>query len=197
MALWEIIIIGIALSMDAVAASLTDGMTEPKMPHYKAVAIAGTFAFFQFLMPVIGYYLGYAFTSLVEKIAPWLSFALLAFVGGKMIFDCIKEMLEKKKGVEQTEDKRTGAVKLLVQGIATSLDALAVGVTLLAAETGKGLPFHVTLCALCIGAVTFTLSIASVYIGKKVGNRLADKAELVGGVILIAIGLKILIEALI
>lgn len=193
MELWEIFVIGVALSMDAVAASLTDGMAEPGMPHFRAFLIAGTFGFFQFLMPVLGYYAGYAFTSLVEKIAPWLSFGLLLFVGGKMIVDCILEM--RKKDSAERAEKNTGAAKILIQGIATSIDALAVGVTMLAAETGKGLPLHVVFCSLIIGAVTFLLSVLSVYIGKRAGARLADKAEIVGGVILIAIGVKLLVES--
>lgn len=198
MAIWEILLIGVALSMDAFAASLTDGMTEPKMKIRKVLLIAGLFGLFQGLMPLIGYYCGYAFSSLVEKIAPWLSFALLAFIGGKMIFDCVKEMVQKKRGVakEEKPEKRTGMGKLLVQAVATSLDALAVGVTLLAAETNKGLPFHVSLCALCIAVITFSLSTAAVFIGKKAGDKFADKAELLGGIILVLIGVKILVEGL-
>lgn len=209
MSVWEIILIGIALSMDAVAVGMTNGMVEPKMRIWKMLCVAGIYALFQFLMPVLGYYCGYAFSSLVEKIAPWLSFALLGFIGGKMIFDFVKDVVESKKGVEERaeeasvleknpiSEKKLGAGKLLVQAVATSIDALAVGVTLLAAETTEGLPFHVTLCALLIGAVTFTLSYSAVYAGKRIGNKFADKAALLGGLILVAIGLKILIEGLI
>ena len=161
MSVWEIVLLGIALSMDAV---------------------------FQCLMPVLGYYCGAAFASAVEKIAPWLSFGLLAFIGGKMIFDCFKK--------EETCAEPVGVKKLFVQALATSIDALAVGVSLLAASTSAaGLPFSIWLCALTIGAITFSLSAGAVFLGKKIGNRLADKAELVGGLILIAIGLKILIES--
>ena len=202
MSVWEILLIGIALSMDAVAVGMTNGMVEPKMRVRKMICIAGAYALFQFLMPVVGYYCGYAFSSLVEKIAPWLSFVLLAFIGGKMIFDFVKETLARRKGEETPEEtvsdgQKLGAGKLLVQALATSIDALAVGVTLLAAETSQGLPFHVAICALVIGAVTFTLSYAAVFAGKRIGNRFADKAGLLGGLILVAIGLKILIEGLI
>ena len=93
-------LIGAALAMDAVAVSMTNGMTDPRMRPAKALAIALTFAVFQFAMPVVGYYCGAVFASVVERIAPWLSFALLAFIGGKMIVDCILEMREKKRAGE-------------------------------------------------------------------------------------------------
>lgn len=220
MSVWEILLIGVALSMDAVAVGMTNGMTEPKMRVFKMLLIAGAYAFFQFFMPVLGYYCGYAFSSLVEKIAPWLSFALLGFIGGKMIFDFVRDFVKSKKEKKEQvakidgesvseppaetatdsfavpQGRKLGAGKLLVQALATSIDALAVGVTLLAAETTDGLPFHVTLCALLIGATTFLLSFAAVFAGKKIGNRFADKAGLLGGIILVGIGLKILLEGL-
>lgn len=202
MAIWEILLIGVALAMDAFAVSLTNGMSEPKMPFWKAALVAGAYALFQFMMPLIGYYGGYAFSSFVAKIAPWLSFVLLGFIGGKMIFDSAREMYQKShpKGEETENSEKSRAKltagKLLLQAVATSLDALAVGVTLLAADTGAGLPMHVALCALVIGVITLALSISAVYIGKKAGDRFSDKAELLGGIILIAIGLKILLEGI-
>lgn len=197
MSIWEIILIGIALSMDAVAVGMTNGMVEPKMRPAKMLCVAGAYALFQFLMPVLGYYCGYAFSSLVEKIAPWLSFALLAFIGGKMIFDFVRETLTKRRGETVPLAEPLGAGKLLIQALATSIDALAVGVTLLAEETAEGLPMHVTLCALVIGSITFVLAGCAVQFGKKVGDRFSDKAGLLGGIILLAIGVKILIEGLI
>ena len=202
MAVWEILLIGVALAMDAFAVSLTNGMLEPKMPFWKAALVAGAYALFQFMMPLVGYYCGYAFSSFVAKIAPWLSFVLLGFIGGKMIFDSAREIYQnrhpKEEQTETLEKERPKltAGKLLVQAVATSLDALAVGVTLLAADTGAGLPMHVALCALVIGAITFALSISAVYIGKKAGDRFSDKAGLLGGIILVAIGLKILLEGI-
>ena len=208
MQLWELFLIGVALAMDALAVSLTDGMTEPKMPAWKPVCIAGTFALFQAAMPLLGYYCGYAFSSLVKKIAPYLSFALLLFIGGKMILDSILEISEKRKRASAVQaggagesagkkrDAKTGAGKLLLQGVATSLDALAVGVTLLAAETTVGIPFHVLWCAALIGGITFALSYPAVWARRKIGDRFADKAGLLGGAVLIAIGVKILVEGL-
>ncbi len=206
MSVWEILLIGIALSMDAFAVGMTNGMVEPKMRFFKMLLVAFAYAAFQFLMPVLGYYCGYAFSALVEKIAPYLAFFLLAVIGGKMIADFIIETVRAKKrrgdepsGQEGEKEigtaKPLGLGKLLLQAVATSIDALAVGVTFLAAETAEGLPFPVVFCGLLIGAVTFLLSFLAVALGKKIGDRFASKAGLLGGGILLAIGLKILIES--
>lgn len=219
MSVWEILLIGVALSMDAFAVGMTNGMAEPKMRALKMTLIALTYAFFQFLMPVLGYYCGAAFASLVKKIAPWLAFFLLAVIGGKMIADFFIDYFKAKKAAksaagepmreepaetpaeapaeagETRAQKKLGAGKLLLQAVATSIDALAVGVTFLAAEVSEGLPFHVVFCALAIGAVTFCLSFAAVFLGKRIGNRFSSGAGLLGGLILLAIGLKILIES--
>lgn len=199
---WEILFIGVALSMDAFAVGITDGMAEPRMRGWKVFMIAFVFTLFQFGMPLLGYFLGAAFTELVEKIAPYLSFALLFVLGGKMIFDCIKEKTARKKECRLrsfliAEKEPIGAGRLFVQAVATSLDALAVGVTLLAAETGAGLPASVWGCALVIGAVTFSLSVIAVNTGKKTGGKFSDDAGLLGGAILIIIGIKILLEGII
>ena len=193
MELWEIFIIGVALAMDAVATSLANGMAEPRMRALKMLVMAGAFGLFQFGMPLIGYYCSAAFASLVEKIAPYLSFVLLGFIGGKMIFDAIREGNRQERTLTRRE-KRLGGGELVMQAIATSLDALAVGVTLLATETTAGLPYHAVLCTLVIGVVTFALSLAAVFIGKKAGALIADKAEILGGVVLIFIGVKLLLE---
>lgn len=191
MTVWEVILIGFALAMDAVAVGMTDGMLEPEMRPAKMFAIAGAFGFFQFFMPVLGYGFGAAFAEIVGKIAPYLSFALLGLIGGKMIIDGVREL--RHGGEEKRERERLGAGKILLQAVATSIDALAVGVTLLAAETSRGLPFHAVFCAVVIGAVTLLLCVAAVFLGRKIGNKLSDKAELVGGAILIAIGIRLLI----
>ena len=200
MTVWELIFIAIGLSMDAVAVSLTNGMSEPRMRTGKAMGIAGSFGFFQGVMPLIGYFCGTVFAYWVGLIAPWLSFVLLGFIGGKMIFDFICERIAKGKEAERAHSQpgqsSLSVGKLLVQALATSIDALAVGVTLVAAQQSGGLPFHAAWCALLIASVTFCLSLAAVYVGKKAGDGLADKAGLAGGIILVAIGIKILIEGL-
>ncbi len=193
MQLWELMLIAVALSMDAFAVGMTDGMEEPTMSAPKRAAVAGAFGLFQCLMPLIGYYASSAFSSVVERIAPWLSFALLAFIGGKAVFSAVME--ERRGGLlKRTSRARLTPAKLFAQAIATALDALAVGVTLLASEATVGLPFHIVLCALLIGLVTFILSAAAVEMGERVGNRLSDRAELLGGGVLILIGVKILLE---
>ena len=201
MEIWEILLIGVALSLDAFAVGITDGMVEPNLRTRKALAVAFFFGLFQFGMPLIGYYLGTALTELVQKIAPYLSFGLLLLLGGKMIFDGVKEKIEARKDFLLrpyliASRKPLGIGELLMQSVATSLDALAVGVTFLAADTAAGLPFHVALCSLIVGVVTLSLSVIAVTLGKRAAGRTGGNAVIPGGVVLIAIGLKILLEGI-
>ncbi len=200
MQLWEVLLISVALAADAFAVSLTNGMVESKMKLGKMCLIAATFGIFQFLMPVIGYYCGYAFAKLIEKIAPWLSFAILVIIGGKMLVDCFLEWRKKRKtggGQDEKQEKKPlGLLKLLIQAVATSIDALAVGVTFFACDTTSELPMPAMFCFVCIGVVTFLLSMIALAIGKKAGDKFADKAEIFGGVVLVAIGIKILLEGI-
>ena len=212
MELWEILLLSVALAMDACAVAMTNGMTDTKMSFPKTLLIGVFFGFFQFLMPVIGYFvtgiLADAFLPTFEKISAWISFSLLAFLGGKMIFECIKEWICEKKAQEKAENgeeettpcgcqkkKENFVWKLTLQAIATSIDALAVGVTLKMADISTGLQIGVWGSTACIGIITCALSLVSVYIGKAIGNKLADKAGFFGGVVLLGIGLKILIES--
>ena len=223
MSVWEVLLLSVALAMDACAVAMTDGMTNPRMSVWKALLIGTFFGFFQFLMPVIGYFItgivADAFVSTFEMISGWVSFVLLAFLGGKMLFESIKELvIESKqrkkelaedcvngcstgiKSAEETrkenEEKPLSFGKLTVQAIATSIDALAVGVTLQMAAISGGLSLGVWGATGMIGVVTLGLSFCAVYIGKALGNKLADRASLLGGLVLIGIGLKILIESL-
>lgn len=191
MTVWEILLIGCALAADAVAVSLTDGMTEKDMRLSKAAGRAGTFALFQFVMPLVGYCCGSLFSAFVASVAPTLSFCLLLLIGGMMIFECFRDSKNPRERFQKK--KKSGAAKLLAEAFATSIDALAVGVTLLAAERSGALPLGVLLSSLIIGVVTFVLSFAATLVGKKAGAYLADKAGVFGGVILIFIGVKILI----
>lgn len=202
MGIGEVLLIAVALSIDAFAVGMTNGMQEPKMRFLKMLLIAGMYGFFQFLMPVVGYFSSSVFSALVEKIAPWLSFALLGAIGGKMIFDGVMEMTSRQvqtvggiplKEILQKSGLTMGT--LLAQAIATSIDALAVGIAFLAVGTTEGLPFHAALCALIIGAVTLILSLGAVELGKRAGDKFSDKAGFAGGCVLVAIGLKILLEA--
>ena len=217
MGVWEIVLLGLALSMDACAVAMTNGMTDSKMSVKRVLLIGLFFGFFQFLMPLIGYFItgivANAFLEAFEKISAWVSFALLAFLGGKMLYEGIQEWIEAKNaptnGCENCQTVGAGADltsqnnkkeltmnKLLMQAIATSIDALAVGITLqMASISEAGLALGVWGATGVIGVLTFSLSVGAVYIGKAVGNKLADKAEIFGGVVLFLIGLKILIES--
>ncbi len=210
MQIYEILLMSVALAMDACAVAMTNGMTHPQTNWKWALLIGGMFGLFQFLMPLIGYFItgiiANAFLDTFEKISAWISFALLAFLGGKMLVDSLLEMRARKKaqGAQEGVDepvvnaaiKPLTMGKLCVQAIATSIDALAVGVTLqMAAISATGLSLGVWGATGVIGVVTFALAVGAVYIGKLVGNKLADKAGFIGGLVLLAIGLKILIES--
>ena len=212
MQIWEILLLAVALSMDACAVAMTNGMCDAKMSVKRALLIGVFFGVFQMMMPVIGYFISGivadAFLGTFEKISAWVSFGLLAFLGGKMLIENIVEMVKSKRENGETEGactcpvekgkKKPWILELTVQAVATSIDALAVGVTLkMAAISDAGLALGVWGATGVIGVVTLGLSIAAVYIGKKVGNKLADKAGLLGGIVLLGIGIKLLIEGLI
>lgn len=202
---WEILILSVALAMDACAVAMTNGMSDNKIKVKKALLIGAFFGFFQFLMPLIGFFItGFIadnFLDVFEILSAWISFALLAFLGIKMLADGIKEYREKCKFCQEVEkiQKENAALpvgKLFLQAIATSIDALAVGVTLkMAALSPAGLVSGEWGATLTIGVITFVLSVISVYIGKAIGNKLTDKAGMFGGAVLLLIGLKILLES--
>ena len=179
-----VFLIGLGLSMDAFSVSVTNGMCLERAGIRDAVKISFMYAFFQFLMPVIGFFAGNIFKDVINSVDHWIAFCLLLFIGIKMI----SETFEKKN--EKNECQKIGLKLLFVQGIATSIDALAVGISFAA------LKMPVFSSSLMIGLITFVICFLGVYIGKKVGNLLKGKAEILGGVILIGIGTKILIEHL-
>lgn len=176
--------LGVALAMDAFSVSTANGLNDPGMKRKKMLMIAGTFAGFQFAMPMIGWFCVTTIKetfSLFEKFIPWIALMLLLFIGGKMLLDGIRG------GGESGESVCELSVKLLiVQGIATSIDALSTGFT-----TSAYSAFQAFVSSLIIAVVTFFICIAGVKIGKKFGVRLSGKAQILGGVILILIGLKI------
>ena len=183
MSLLEIIFIGVGLAMDAFAVSVCKGLSMKKMNWKNAIIIAFYFGIFQALMPVVGYFLGSTMSGFVEKIDHWIAFVLLAIIGGNMIKESTDDELEKRN---DKIDFKT----MIILAIATSIDALAVGITF--AFFKVDLLLAITL----IGVITFALSILGVLIGNKFGDKLQNKAELTGGIILIIIGLKILLEHL-
>lgn len=183
MGILEIFLIGVGLSMDAFAVSVCKGLSMKKLDWKKAIIIALYFGVFQAVMPVIGYLLGTTFENLVTQIDHWIAFILLGIIGANMI----KEALGKEG--ENSNDK-VDFKTMIVLAIATSIDALAVGITFAFLKT------EILSAVTMIGIITFILSLIGVKIGNKFGDKYEKKAEFLGGVILILIGVKILIEHL-
>jgi putative Mn2+ efflux pump MntP len=184
MSFLEILIIGVSLSMDAFAVAVCAGLKMRKIDYKQAVRIAFFFGGFQALMPAIGWGLGRFFESYVDSVDHFIAFGLLAFIGGKMIYDAIKE--------GDTCDVLDLSTKTLtVLAVATSIDALAVGVTF-----GLDPSIRITSSAFIIGLTTFVISFAGVAIGNLFGTRFRAKAQIVGGVMLILVGLKILLQGI-
>ena len=179
----EVLIISIGLAMDAFAVSVCKGLSMKKFLIKNAIIIALYFGIFQAGMPVIGYFLGTAFSGFVEKIDHWIAFILLAIIGLNMIKESRDDEVEKRN---DKIDFKT----MIILAIATSIDALTVGVTF--AFFNVNLIFSI----ICIGIITFVLSIIGVLLGVKFGDKFQNKAELLGGIILILMGLKILLEHL-
>lgn len=183
MKLFEIVFIGVGLAMDAFAVSVCKGLSINKLKWKSTFIIAMYFGIFQAIMPVFGYLLGSTFSSLVERVDHWIVFILLSIIGGNMIKESTDDEVEKRN---DSVDFKT----MVVLAIATSIDAFAVGVTFTFFEV------NLLLAIMIIGIVTFALSLAGVVIGNKFGDKFQNKAELMGGIILIIIGLKILLEHL-
>ncbi len=189
MTLLEIFLIGIGLSMDAFAVAVCKGLAMPDKVHKKgAFLIALYFGVFQAVMPTLGWLLGSQFAHYVTKLAPWIAFALLAWIGGNMIHESRAE--EKEEDGETPDNGQVKHRELFVLALATSIDALAVGITFSMVELAVSVGLAVTL----IGCTTFLISLGGVYVGNVFGARYKSKAEFVGGAILILIGIKILLE---
>lgn len=182
------ILLGVGLAMDAFSVSLANGLKEPCMKYPKMCLVAATFAIFQALMPMIGWVLIHSvveyFQSL-ERWIPWIALALLSYIGVSMILESRKELPCEEKSMQ-----KLGIGALLVQGIATSIDALSVGVTIADRDLGEAL-----LTAALIAIVTFVICLGGILIGKTVGTKLAGRAGIFGGIILIFIGLEIFITS--
>lgn len=255
------VMLGIGLSMDACAVSMTNGFSEPKMKTKKILLIAGMFGFFQGAMPLIGYFIGYSVIEYIEKYIPWIALILLGYIGGKMLIEALKENKKKKNNalLAQTSKSKNNEVSrkveskglsenstdvanlmaedyeititateiekkpekigtfsktdsnletcanaggskrqkltfktLFVQAIATSIDALSVGLTIADYTISNAI-----ICACIIALCTFVISFVAVHLGKKFGTKLEGKAEIIGGIILILIGLEIFLTGII
>jgi putative Mn2+ efflux pump MntP len=184
MFLWVTLVTGVGLSMDAVAASISTSTSARRVGWPQALKMALFFGLFQALMPAVGYACGVAFRGWFEALDHWVAFALLGFIGAKMIYESMRE-----SEVEE-EDNPFSTPKLLLLSVATSLDALAVGVSF----SLLGISLLTTVAV--IGLVTFSLCLPAVWLGKRLGSVMAKRAEVLGGLVLIAIGCKILIEHL-
>jgi len=180
-----IIAIAVGLAMDAFAVSITSGITIKRLKINHALRIAASFGAFQAFMPVIGWLAGLGLISFISGIDHWIAFGLLVFIGCKMIYESIK--------IESREDKSNplNFYVLLMLSVATSIDALAVGLSFAFLKISIATPIII------IGTVTFLLSFLGVFAGNKFGHLFENKIEIAGGIVLIGIGLKILVEHLV
>ena len=203
--LWTLILSvflsGVSLSMDAFAVSVCDGMVYRNVTKRKAVLIPLTFGIFQAVMPIIGFYISMAFRQIevFDSIDHWIAFALLLIIGGKMIFDGAKDL--RKKEDEELKPKNFSMASVLVQGVATSIDALFVGFGLSVMLEGvvQNIQLWAWISVAIIGVTTFVISLVGVLIGVNVGRlfkKRASVATIVGGVVLILLGVKILLNGL-
>ncbi len=179
--------LGAGLAMDAFSVSIANGLREPDMKKERMFLIAGTFALFQFMMPLLGWVCVHTVVTyfrVFEKAIPWIALILLSFIGGNMLKDAFSK--------EKTEEEELGGGTLIMQGIATSIDALSVGFTIAEYNLSEAL-----IASLIIGIVTFAICMFGLLSGRKVGSRISEKANIFGGVILIVIGLEIFITSFI
>ena len=184
----ELLLMGVGLAMDAFAVSVCKGLSMKKLNKKQAVVIGLYFGGFQALMPLVGWVLGSQFQQYITNIDHWIAFVLLGFIGGKMVIQAVKEWNE--EDIVEVKDQPLDHKNMFMLAIATSIDALAVGITFAFLET------PIIEAITIIGITTMIISIIGVVVGNFFGGKYKHKAELVGGVILILLGLKILIEHL-
>ena len=180
--------LGVGLAMDAFSVSMANGLSEPTMKKSKMYGMAGVFAVFQGVMPFLGWLCVHTivqYFTVFEKCIPWIALILLVYIGGKMIFE------GRHEDSETQQLKNEGAMEIIIQGIATSIDALSVGFTI--AEYNWGM---MLLAVSVIAAVTFVICATGIRIGRKFGTKLSGKSQIFGGVILILIGIEIFIQGI-
>lgn len=192
------LLLGVGLAMDAFSVSIANGLEEPSMKKARVFQIAGIYALFQFAMPLLGWFFVHSVAELFkafQPFIPWIALILLCFIGGKMIIEGISKKTPGDRQEEENkgkEPKKLTLAVLLVQGVATSIDALSVGFTIAEYRVSAAI-----LSSVIIGVVTFVICIAGLVFGRKTGERFSEKATVVGGLILIGIGLEILIKSFI
>ena len=183
------VLLGVGLAMDAFSVSLANGLNDPLMKKGKTCAVAGVFGVFQGLMPLIGWVCVHTvaqYFTAFEKLVPWIALVLLCFIGGKMLIEGIKT-----RGCPIVEKKKLTLSALLLQGIATSIDALSVGFTIADHNFIMAL-----VCVLIIAVITFAICLLGLFLGKKFGTCLSGKAGILGGSILIFIGIEIFLTGI-
>jgi putative Mn2+ efflux pump MntP len=185
MSFWTILLIAVSLSMDAFAVSVAHGCRIKRPTTYDVLRPGIWFGGFQMLMPVLGWLGGVALRSYIDGVDHWIAFGLLAFVGGKMIIEAFRKDDETACEIERRSNK-----EMLMLAVATSIDALAVGLSLAFLKVGIWVP------VIIIGVVTFAVSSGGVLLGNGVGRLLKDKAEIAGGLVLLGIGIRILVQGL-
>ena len=183
----EVLLTSVSMAVDATTVNAANGLEEPDMKVSKMAFIAGVFGLMQFLMPCIGYFIGYIFKSFLEAWIPWIAFILLTLLAIKTFIDWLKE----RKGEEEIEKKKIGFGTIMLQGVATSIDALCIGFVYLSLT----IPYALLAFGI-IGIVTFLMSFASVLLSKKVAGPLSKWAGLLAAVIFLCIGIKILLEGI-
>ena len=188
MTIWTLFLLALGLSMDAFAVSVCKGLGMRRMRYDQALVISLYFGVFQALMPLIGWLLGTSFSRYIQAFDHWIAFVLLAFLGGKMLWDVFHE---KEDGEQESAERRLDHRELFMLAIATSIDALAVGIAFACLDVNIWSSISI------IGVTTLVISFAGVWIGNRFGNRFQKKAEIAGGLVLILIGVKILAEHLI
>ncbi|MCJ7472228.1 MAG: manganese efflux pump MntP family protein [Actinobacteria bacterium] len=181
----NLILISISLAMDCLAVSIASGATITKPKITSALKVGLSFGFFQAIMPLIGWVVGFSFRSLIENVDHWIAFSLLLIIGIKMLYEAFK------KSPQNNKTDITRIPTLLLLSIATSIDALVLGISL------SILDISIYLSILIIGLFAFTFSVSGYYLGHRIGKIIGNKVEIIGGIILIGIGIKILIEHMI
>ncbi len=184
-------LLAIGLAMDAFAVSISNGLTMKKIMLRHALAIAGAFGIFQAIMPLLGYFLGSSFAEFISRWDHYIALIFLGFIGGRMIFEGIKELRQKNKDNKDRLEYKFSFTALMFQAVATSIDAFVVGVSFVAM---KMTVFDMITAVSIIGVITFGLSLVGIFAGKRFGELLGSKAVVAGGMILVGIGLKVFIE---
>lgn len=181
----------LSMAVDAMTVGAVDGIHEKKMPLWKVFFIALLFGIMQMLMPIIGYFIGYSFKEQLETYIPWIAFALLTLLSLKSLYDFIAERKDKENQKEEREEKMLKIPEILLQGVATSIDALCIGFVYLNLEILEAmLVFGI------IGIVTFVLSFLTTFFGSKVADKLEKWASLISALVFFAVGLKILLQGI-